>query len=346
MLEAISGSRAYGLSTPKSDTDIRGIFYLPEHQFFGLDYIEQVNNPTNDIIFYELKRVFDLLVKNNPNILELTAMPDDCVVNRHPVMDQLTPSLFLSRLCKDTFAGYAKAQIYKARGLNKKIVNPMSREKKTLLDFCHIAQGQGTVPVEEWLKEKGAEQSQVGLVNLPHMHDVYALFLDRKGTLKYSGIIRKGAESNSVSLSSIPKGEAPEAYMAFNKDGYTRYCKDYLAYWDWVEKRNENRYLANLENEKNYDAKNMMHTFRLLAMAEEIATTGTLNVRRPDREALLAIRSGQFEYDELLARADEKVAQIDEYFDRSDLPEEPDREKINDLLVEIRQTLYRKKQTK
>ena len=27
LLEAVSGSRAYGLATPESDTDIKGVFY-------------------------------------------------------------------------------------------------------------------------------------------------------------------------------------------------------------------------------------------------------------------------------------------------------------------------------
>ncbi|MEM8892659.1 MAG: nucleotidyltransferase domain-containing protein, partial [Bacteroidota bacterium] len=29
LLECISGSKAYGLDTPTSDTDIKGVFYLP-----------------------------------------------------------------------------------------------------------------------------------------------------------------------------------------------------------------------------------------------------------------------------------------------------------------------------
>ena len=29
LFEAISGSHAYGLATPQSDTDIKGVFYLP-----------------------------------------------------------------------------------------------------------------------------------------------------------------------------------------------------------------------------------------------------------------------------------------------------------------------------
>ena len=38
ILECISGSRAYGLETPTSDTDIKGVFLLPKEDYYGLDY--------------------------------------------------------------------------------------------------------------------------------------------------------------------------------------------------------------------------------------------------------------------------------------------------------------------
>ena len=52
--------------------------------------------------------------------------------------------------------------------------------------------------------------------------------------------------------------------------------------------------IETLEHGGGCDAKNMMHTFRLLRMAKEIATTGKPLVRRPDRDELLEIKSGQF----------------------------------------------------
>ena len=95
-------------------------------------------------------------------------------------------------------------------------------------------------------------------------------------------------KANDISLSSVEKGEKALTTFYFNKDGYSQYCKEYKYYWDWVSKRNEARYENTVSNESNYDAKNMMHTFRLLNMAEEIATENTLNVFREDREFLLS----------------------------------------------------------
>jgi predicted nucleotidyltransferase len=51
ILECISGSKAYGLDTPSSDTDIKGVFILPKEEYYGLTYTPQVNNETNDIVF-------------------------------------------------------------------------------------------------------------------------------------------------------------------------------------------------------------------------------------------------------------------------------------------------------
>src|SRR5262245_13952050 len=131
LLDCISGSRAYGLHTPQSDTDMKGVFLLSKENYFGLEYTEQVNNETNDIVLYELKRFVDLLIKNNPNILELLNTAQDCIIYRHPIMNKLTPELFLSKLCNQTFAGYAQSQINKAKGLNKKIVNTIDAERKS-----------------------------------------------------------------------------------------------------------------------------------------------------------------------------------------------------------------------
>lgn len=341
LLDCISGSKAYGLHTPQSDTDLKGVFVMPKRVYYGLEYTEQVNNETNDEVYYELKRFVDLLIKNNPNILELLYTPEDCIKFRHPVMDLLKPEFFLSKLCKQTFAGYAQSQIKKAKGLNKKIVNPVEKERKSVLDFCYVIHKQQSITLNSWLQKKGFLQEDCGLVNIAHMREVYALFHNKQlssGSLK--GIC-SSIEANDISLSSVEKGIEPLAILSFNKDGYSRYCKDYKEYWEWVENRNDVRYESALEHGKNYDAKNMMHTFRLLNMAEEIAKEGKVNVRRHDRDFLLKIRSGEFSYEELVELANDKIYLINELYDISSLPETPNLIKAEEARVEIRQYFYK-----
>lgn len=341
LFEAISGSRSFGLATENSDTDIRGVYYMPKEDFFGLNYIPQISNETNDITYYEIGRFVELLQKNNPNILEVLASPEDCILQKHPLMDLLKAEDFLSKLCKDTFAGYAVSQIKKAKGLNKKILNPVEKERKSILDFCYILHNQGSVPLKKWLSETGKVQEHCGLVSIDNMKGMYALFYDESGILRYKGIMQD-AEANQVSVSSIPKGEDSLAYLFCNLDAYSTYCKDYWEYWKWVSERNEERYNVNKTHGQNYDSKNMMHTIRLLQSCEQIFKTGSLQIRVDNREELLDIKAGNRSYEAVMQKAEDLIESIELHHTISYLPDLPDLEKTTKILVEIRERLYLK----
>lgn len=338
ILECISGSRAYGTDLATSDTDIKGVFVLPKKHFYSLDYVPQVSDERNDTVYYELGRFIELLSVNNPNLLELLNSPKETILYKHPYLEQIDRQLFLSKKCLNSFGKFALSQIKKARGLKKKIVNPVEKERKTVLDFCFVSYGNGSIPLAKFLDMNQIKQENCGLVHINHMKDIFGLYHNLN--LNYKGIT-KSINANEVCLSSIPKGELQLALLYFNKDGYSAYCKDYKAYWSWVENRNEERYQNTKSSGKNYDAKNMMHVFRLLDMAIEIGQQKKVNVRRPNRDFLLRIRAGEFEYDELLNLANEKQLEMETAFSNSDLPNTPNLEKINQLLVHLREQFYK-----
>lgn len=339
LFECVSGSRAYGTNLPESDTDLKGVFVMPKTAFYGLDYIPQVSSEKNDEVYFELRRFAELLYKNNPAVLEMLNVPEDCLLYCHPLFRPFLNTQFLSKLCKDAFAGYAVSQIKKAKGLNKKINYPEPPARKTPLDFCFVAEKQGSIPVMNWLERQGMRQENCGLVHIPNMRDLFGLYYDSTGNRGYSGILQK-ANANEVALSNIPVGETPAALMSFNKDAYSMHCRDYRSYQEWVENRNETRYQNTLEHGKNYDAKNMMHTFRLLDMAAEMLESGQVIVRRPNRDELLTIRRGEFQYEELLEKAEAKIARIEALYYNSPLPEIPDKVLIENLLVAVRDGFY------
>ncbi len=340
VLECISGSKAYGLDTPDSDTDIKGVFVLPKAAFYGLNYTPQVSNETNDIVFYEFGRFMQLLLLNNPNILELLNTPESAIIYKHPYLSEISSELILSKLCGNTFGKFALSQIKKAKGFNKKIVNPVTKERKTLLSFCFVSAGQGAISLTKYLQIKGWQQNNCGLLNIAHMKDIYGLYYSENSG--FSGII-KGKESNDICLSSIPRDAKQEALMYFNRDGYSTYCKEYREYWDWVDKRNNSRYENTKSHGKNYDSKNMMHVFRLLEMAIEIGKEKKINVKRPNRDFLLAIKSGKYEYEDLLKIANEKQIEMELAFANSDLANEPDLKAINHLTYRLRNQFYKDK---
>jgi len=337
IFEAIAGSKTYGLDTSTSDTDIKGVFVLPKEMFYGLEYTAQVSNETNDIVYYELRRFVELLAKNNPNMLELLCTPKEKVLLKHPVMELLQPEMFVSKLCEHTFANYAFAQIKKAFGLEKKIMQPMNKERKSVLDFCFVYEGSYTKPVKEYFETKQFRLEKAGLAVVTHLKDCYNLFYSEAH--QYAGIIKK-ENANDVCLSSIPRGEMPIAMLYFNKGGYSAYCKQYLEYWDWVNKRNEGRYNKTMQHGKKYDAKNMMHVFRLLLVAKEIAVEEKVNVFRKDRDFLLAIKEGKFEYDELVEKATVLKNELPLLYQQSDLMDEPDIKLIEETLIKMREAYY------
>lgn len=339
LLRCISGSQAYGLALSHSDTDIKGVYILPRHDFYGLDPQDQVNSPTNDEMYYEWKKFVSLLLRNNPNLLELLGTPPALVLHRHPLMDQVQPAMFLSRLCYQTFGQYAHTQIKKARGLNKKMLNPMPPERKGLLDFCYVILGQHTIPLPHWLEQHAYRQEDCGLVQLDHARDVYGLFHQSQVTEPLAGIVH-GEHSQEVAHSRVPVDVAPLALLSFNQEGYGRHCRDHQAYWSWVTERNEARYAGNQAHGKGYDAKNMMHVFRLLEQAETIARRGTIDIQTRQRDFLLQVREGHFDYDDLLKMADDKIEALKNLYAVSDLPDTPDQRAGESLLVRIREQFY------
>jgi hypothetical protein len=180
--EYIRGSHAYGLNTETSDKDIGGVFIIPQDYLMGLrsNYIEQVADETNDTVFYEFGRWIELLMKANPTALESLFIPEHCIIGPiHPAIKYIMDNRdsFLSKECFKTLYGYGKSQIGKARGLNKKIVNPVT-ERKGILDFCFVPFNQGSISVEKWLRKNGLKQRYCGLVPIPNMREVYGLYYD------------------------------------------------------------------------------------------------------------------------------------------------------------------------
>ena len=352
VFEGISGSHAYGTSIPGSDVDIRGIYIAPMKWILTGNYPDQVADETNDAVFYEVGRFLQLIKASNPNILEILNLPEDCIVYKDPLYDLISQNArhFVTKKCRWTFAGYAIEQIRKARGYNKMMNWEESKmTRKTVLDFCYILEDGMTISLDEWLERVNEfmdsdsdplTAKDIGLAKIDHAHDLYGMYdLSEFGIPK--GIV-SGDNANDVQLSSFPKEAKFIGYLTFNKDAYSTHCKNYLSYQSWLKERNEDRFKMNKAHGKNYDSKNMSHTFRLLNMALEIAATGEIRVRRSDEERvkLLRIRHGEYDYDLLIEEAENMIRDLDRAFDQSSLPEKIHDSFLANLEYEIRQKRY------
>lgn len=394
LYEYVRGSHLYSTNVETSDVDQGGIYIMPNSTLLGLglDYQNEIKDKTNDKCIWELGRFLELALSSNPTVLEALFVPDDKVIYEHPVIKEIRShrNEFISKKCFAPFGGYAVSQIKKAQGQNKKIhwdIEQMTR--KTVLDFCYTSYNQGSMNIQDWLKEKHLDQRYCGLVNIPNRPGIYGLYYDwasyfhfedidwydvsfQSGGVKfpfsefisekdakvikeriknkdfygYKGIVEPDdtSKSNTVRLSSIPKGELPICEISYNSNGYASHCKKYKEYEDWKEHRNPARYESNLEGEKSgnpdmmYDCKNMMHCFRLMAMAKEIADGKGVILDRTgiDRDFLLDVRNRKYGYSELQKRMLDLKDEMDKAIENSTIKDDIDPKMVNDILLKAR----------
>lgn len=379
LYECIVGSQAYATNVETSDIDKKFVYILPQDYILGTGYVEQIN-VNKDYTGWEIKRFLELMGSNNPTVLELLNSPEDCIISKHPLFDLILEHKeeFITKICKDSFGGYARQQIKKAKGLNKK--QNWEKDKvvrKDLLDFCYVLEGEMSIPWRLWNLYRGFNEKFIGAVNVPNARDVYALFYDKTSAmihsnetdeetrdkmkqilkaagkpmgLGYKGLVNTGHEdedgkinygiSNQLRLSSIPKGEKSICIIIYNKDVYSEHCKDFSEYQEWLENRNEARYVETQEHGQRIDGKNMMHCMRLIQMSKEIGRGEGIIVRRPDAQELLKIRRGEVDLETLIELADKEIAEMDDIFDNCNLPNKVDKDLVNNLLVSIRTEFY------
>jgi predicted nucleotidyltransferase len=384
LYEYIRGSHLYGLNTPDSDVDTSGVFISTKEQLLGcFGYKPQVSDTRHDTTWFEVGELVRLLLKSNPTVLESLFVPEDKIlVKPSPLLADLfaNKNEFITKQCFNPFIGYAIDQIKKARGLNKKITNPVY-ERLTPFDFAYTFYKQGSTKISDWLETRGLNKDFCGLVHIPNMHDTYGVYYDWGAHFEANNIktfddfISKNIRTanfamdfygamfcenwfeenkdvkhyrgmcleNSTDMrgSSVSKGEKPIVYMVYNESGYKDHCRKYKEYKEWEKNRNPKRYESNLD--KNYDSKNLCHTMRLVHMGYEIATGQGIILDREkagDKEFLMNIRNHKYEYDELMEIVEADKVKLDKAIANSTIKEKIDTDLVNDVLINIRKKAY------
>ena len=123
----ISGSKAYGMATESSDTDMRGIAVMPKEYYLSMDIrCDQYEDEKEDTVIYNIQKFFKLAADNNPNILELLAMPSSCIIKTSSWYKEICDNIssFLSMRCRWTYAGYAFAQVKRIQTHRKWLLEP------------------------------------------------------------------------------------------------------------------------------------------------------------------------------------------------------------------------------
>lgn len=126
------GSQAYGTNTSTSDLDVKGIVIPPARYYTGyLDKgFQQITHSAPDYVFYEMRRFIELAVGCNPNIIEMLYVESSDHLFVHRFMHRILENrdMFLSRLARDTFFGYAHNQLKRIKNHRAWLLNPPTKK--------------------------------------------------------------------------------------------------------------------------------------------------------------------------------------------------------------------------
>jgi predicted nucleotidyltransferase len=342
LFECIAGSRAYGTTTSGSDEDIRGIFAVNAAAYLELSRPpDLLSDEKGNVVFFSLRRVIELLAQANPNILELLFTPADCVLQSTAEMQMLVAQrqVFISKQCADTHAGYAMSQIKKAKGQNKWINNPRPTEPPAKEDYCYVIPWQASSDPKQPpsrpipLGPIGWPLNEYHAARLEHARDMFRLYHYGSGA---RGVFR----GDALVCESIPAADESTRFsglLIYNEQGWKQALVDHQNYWAWRRDRNEGRWRQQEAGELDFDAKNMMHTVRLLLSGRALMETGQPIVRFSGEQLalLMSIREGKLSFDEVTAIAQAILADCERLKETADLPDVCDPTRASAVLKSI-----------
>jgi uncharacterized protein len=332
IFECVAGSHAYGTNTETSDRDYRGIFVLPNEEYLKLaSPPEQITDGRQDIVFYSLKRFFELAQAVNPNIIELLWMPEDTTIIEKDVFKLIKENrhLFISKKAYHSFSGYSYSQIHKAKGNKKRINNPQPERRPNRLDYCFVIpyNKNGIYRTDPRFPGRpiqvysyGINLGEFHVAALEHTLNMYRLYHYGPGA---KGVFRG---TDMLVCESIPIEDEVNnfwGFLIYDKDAYERDLREWTQYWDWIKNRNASRWEKyDGEVKFDYDHKNMAHCMRLLLSGESILCTGEPIVRLTGEslKRVMDIRNGVREYDDLLAEVETRMERLTKLYDESQIP--------------------------
>jgi hypothetical protein len=342
LFETVIGSQAHGTAIETSDVDKGFVFCAPqEWLMFHQELYQQELRLSPDYVGKEIGSFILQAQSNNPTILEFLFTPKDCYISNSSAFQRLlnVKEQFITKVAEKAFAGYASQQLSKAKGQEKMQNWEKNRVlRKTPMDFCWVTYGQGSLKLHKYLEVQNLMQERIGLVNIPHMKGMYSMFYDCEGDIGYRGIYKEGAAD--VRVSSIEKDVLPIATMLYDKDAYSTHCKDYKRYQDWVDNRNEARWVEVKGHDQKIDGKNILHLVRLIQIAEEISEGKGINIRRHNAEELISIRRGERDLESIAEWGEVKIGEMKANFQLSDLPDAVPNKLVIDLVENIRNDVY------
>lgn len=352
------GSIAYGLDTPESDIDIRGIVMPSKEDLLGVGYLisneeklnkrlvfgkegfEQVTDIPTDTTIYVLNKIIGLLYKCNPNTIEiLGGHPDSyTMVSKYGQMLLDNKEIFLSKLAYGSFAGYARAQFQRLKNAIGKDSGSNVFQAINLADSINRMQSHLEREYPEYdrsmikLYVTDSEGNEITVNGVPvDAYDVGVLFNDTITEITVNG-------------KPITDKEVEVRYsMHFDKVSNKAFAGIFNEVVGAVKEFNKQLGHRNHKKDDYHLNKHAMHLIRLYLMAIDILEKGEINTyREKDKDFLMSIKTGKYhnkdtntfttEFFDIVSDFDKKILTA---YENTKLPKTPDINKINKLVYDM-----------
>ena len=244
----VAGSQSYGMATPASDYDYRGIAIPPLDSYTSLMYkFEQCvdtdkgkhvyknydvgmlqddprvsgdESRSPDMQVFELSKFMRLALANNPSVLEVLFTDPKFFVIKHPIMDKLLANKeqLLSKQVKARYSGYALSQLNRIKLHRRHLLHPPTR-KPTRAEYGlpeYTLLSADMLGAAESLIQKEVDEFMVDQTHLPEDVKIDLGFAMNK-TLK--------AVWASINQTEYPIGEG-KRYPTFDEALYSGVVKD------------------------------------------------------------------------------------------------------------------------
>lgn len=311
ILLGLAGSYSYGTNINTSDIDIRGITLNQKSDLIGLTRFEQYVDENTDTVIYAFNKIITLLLSCNPNTIELLGLNPEHYLYLNDIGRLLLDNrrLFLSQRAINSFGGYADAQLRRLQNALARDSFPQSEKEQHIFNSVKNA-----------------------------MHDFNNHY--------------KHFENGSLEIF-IDKAVNPEfeTEIFVNADIKHYPLRDYSGMWNTMANVVRDYEKIGKRNKKKDDLhlnKHAMHLIRLFMMALDILEKGEINTYRvKEHELLMDIRSGKYQkkdgtfhesFYDMLSEFEKKLHYAAE---NTDLPEEPDMLKVQELVMTINERVIR-----
>lgn len=305
ILLGLAGSYSYGTNNENSDIDFRGITLNKKSDLTGLTIFEQYVDDNTDAVIYSFNKIIKLLMSCNPNTIELLGLKPEHYLVLNNLGKKLIDhrELFLSKLAIYSFGGYAQAQLRRLQNALARDNYPQAEKEKHILNSIKTA------------------MYELKLRYQPFTDDNVKLYIDK----------------------AVNKDFVSEIFLDINLKHYP--LRDYKNLWadmHCIVKDYDKIGTRNRKKDDNHLNKHAMHLLRLFMMAIDILEEGKIiTYREKEHDLLVSIRKGDFqnsdgsfkkEFFDLVSEYEDKFNQASQ---RTSLPDEPDFDKIQDLVMEI-----------